>query len=287
VQVGERPPPGLYALAVPDATHHAHRVERVFPALLKYWRAQRGMSRLDLAIAAEVSARHLSFLETGRSRPSVEMVLTLAGALDIPLRNRNELLRATGFGARYPEPGIDALLTGTLGDTVDTMLAHHDPYPMVVVDRTYAVVRRNNAARTLLGLAGIDDGADLNLARLIFDPAVRPLIANWHELTGDVLRRVQREVLHHPLDDELAELLADLVGTHDVDDRWRQGDAAAPDEPAVSLDLSIGEVTMSFLTTMTVFNAAGNVTLDELRIESWYPRDDATRQWCRELLGGR
>ena len=147
--------------------------ERVFPALLKYWRGQRGMSQLDLSLAAEVSARHISFLETARSRPSVEMVLTLAETLDVPLRNRNELLRAAGFGARYPEPGIDALLAGPLGITIETMAAHHEPFPLIVIDRTYRVLRLNGAARALIALTGADpDADDLNLVRLVVDPAV-------------------------------------------------------------------------------------------------------------------
>lgn len=259
--------------------------ERVFPALLKYWRGQRGMSQLDLALAAEVSARHISFLETARSRPSVEMVMTLAETLDVPLRNRNELLRAAGFGARHPEPGLDTLLDGALGATIDTMAAHHEPFPLIVVDRTYRVLRMNRAGRALVTLTGADpDADDLDLVRLMIDPGVAAMITNARQLAGDVARRLQREVLHNPLDEELAALLADVAASGLLDEHWRSAAVAAPDEPVVTVDLAVGEVAMSFLTTITVFNTAGNVTLDELRIESWYPRDDLTAQWCRELF---
>jgi transcriptional regulator with XRE-family HTH domain len=265
----------------------ADRGERVFPALLKYWRGHRGMSQLDLALAAEVSARHISFLETARSRPSVEMVLTLAETLDVPLRNRNELLRAAGFGARYPEPGIDALLDGPLGATIDTMAAHHEPFPLIVVDRTYRVMRMNRAGRTLVSLTGADpDAADLNLVRLVIAPSVSAMVTNAGQLAGDVARRLQREVLHNPLDEELAELLADVIASGLLDQDWRSAAVSASDEPMITIDLAMGEVAMSFLTTITVFNAASNVTLDELRIESWYPRDEVTAQWCHELLAG-
>ncbi len=259
--------------------------DRVFPALLKYWRGHRGMSQLDLSLAAEVSARHISFMETARSRPSIEMVLTLAETLDIPLRNRNEMLRAAGFAPVFAEPGIDSLLAGRLGATIDVMLAHHEPLPMIVVDRLYRVVRTNRAATQLLAAVGADPAADdVNLLRLMFTPAVRSLVTNFAEVSADVVRRLQREVLHHPLDAELAELLSDLLADPEITNDWRQADPGVSDEPLMPIDLSLGDAHLSFLTTVTTFNAAHSVTLDELRIESWYPRDDATAQLCAALL---
>lgn len=255
--------------------------DRVFPALLKYWRGHRGMSQLDLSLAAEVSARHISFLETARSRPSVEMVLTLAETLDVPLRNRNEMLRAAGFNAAFAEPGVDTLLAGRLGSTIDTMLAHHDPLPMIVVDRLYRVVRTNRAATSLLAAVGVDPvGGDTNLLRIMFTPVVRSLLTNFAEVSGDVVRRLHREVLHHPLDEELAELLGELLADPEVADDWRQADPGVSDEPLMPVDLELGDTVLSFLTTVTTFNAAHSVTLDELRIESWYPRDDTTAEFC-------
>lgn len=239
------------------------------------------MSQLDLSLAADVSARHISFLETARSRPSVEMVLTLAESLDVPLRNRNEMLRAAGFAAVFAEPSVEALLAGQLGPTIDTMLAHHDPLPMIVVDRLYRVVRTNRAATGLLAAVGCSpDDADVNLLRLMFSPTVRSLVTNFAEVSIDVVRRLNREVLHHPLDEELSELLGELLADPEVAADWRHTEPGVSDEPLMPVDLLLGDARLSFLTTVTTFNAAHSVTLDELRIESWYPRNDETAAFC-------
>ncbi len=176
--------------------------DRAFPALLRYWRSQRGLSQLDLGLNAGVSARHLSFLETGRSRPSVEMVLLLLEALDVPLRSRNEVLRAAGFDAHYPDPGIESMLAGPLALTIGLMLRHHEPFPMLVVDRHYEVAATNRAAARFLALAGLEHHA--NIARLLFDADARPLVDDWQRTAGEILRRLQREVLHRPGDEKMA-----------------------------------------------------------------------------------
>lgn len=243
------------------------------------------MSQLDLAHSAEVSSRHLSFLETGRSHPSIEMVLLLAETLDVPLRDRNELLRAAGFDGRYAEPTIEDALDGVLGTALSTMLEHHEPFPLVVVDRLYRIVRTNRAAFRLFALGGFRlDGSELNLLDAMFDPAARERIVNWSDAASTALRRLQREVFHRPQDAELQSLLDRLITTPGVPEAWRQPDLDTPDEPMLALDLELGGETLSFLTTITAFNAPRNVTLDELRIESWFPLDDATGAACHRLL---
>ncbi len=260
--------------------------ERVFAALLKYWRGARGMSQLDLAVTAEVSARHISFLETGRSQPSVEMVLLLAETLDVPLRDRNELLRAAGFAAQYAEPSIDEALDGALGLTLQTMLDHHEPFPLIVVDRLYRVIRTNEAAARLMLLGGfpLPPDGELNLLDVMFDPAGREKITNWDHAAGSALRRLQREVFHYPQDEELQALLDRLVAAPGTPDSWRRPDPSAPSDPTVTLEIEIDGQVFLFLTTITTFNAPSNVTLDELRIESWFPLDEATAAACRMLL---
>lgn len=265
--------------------------ERVFAALMKYWRGHRGMSQLDLSLAAEVSARHISFLETGRSNPSPEMVMVLAEALDVPMRDTNELLRAAGFEGRYAEPTIDNLLSGPLGDAVATMLDHHEPFPMMVVDRLYNVVRTNQAGVTLFALADIDfdnTGSDneerTNVLRLLFEPASREMFGDWETIASTILRRVQRESFHRPHDAELAQLLADLTSAPGVPDDWRQPGLTAHDGPMLGVEFKAGDISLRFLTTITEFNAPQNVTLEELRIESYFPLDDQTRSLCEELL---
>jgi len=261
--------------------------ERVFAALLKYWRGHRGMSQLDLSLVAEVSSRHISFLETGRSNPSPEMVLVLAEALDIPMRDTNELLRAAGFEARYSEPGVDELMSGALGDAIETMLNHHEPFPMMVVDRLYRVVRCNTSGVKLFALADTDlvNGPPVNVLLLLFDPASREMIGDWERTAGTILRRLQREVLHRPHDTEMSELLGQLLDSPGVPEDWRQPDLTEPDEPMLGVEFRSGDISLNFLTTITEFNAPQNVTLEELRIESYFPLDDQTRQLCEQLLG--
>ena len=260
--------------------------DRVFAALLKYWRGHRGMSQLDLSLVAEVSARHISFLETGRSNPSAEMVLVLAEALDVPMRDTNELLRAAGFSARYSEPGLNELLSGPLGDAVTTMLDHHEPFPMMVVDRLYSVIRCNEAGIRLFALADIDlsEGEPVNVLSLLFDPASREMIGDWERTASIILRRLQRELFHRPHDVEMSELLAELLDAPGVPSDWRQPDLTEPDEPMLGVDFRAGDISLRFLTTITEFNAPQNVTLEELRIESYFPLDDQTRELCRQRL---
>lgn len=262
--------------------------DRVFAALLKYWRGHRGMSQLDLSLAADVSARHVSFLETGRSKPSVEMVLVLAETLDMPMRDTNELLRAAGFAEHYSEPSIDDLLSGPLGDAVETMLRHHEPFPMIVVNRLYDILRANQAGQRLFALAGVDlessKQGEVNALRFLFDPATRDMIGDWPTAASTLLRRLQREVFHRPHDSEMAQLLGELADSPGVLPDWRQPDPGMRDEPMIGLEFQADDLGMRFLTTITEFNSPQNVTLEELRIESFFPLDDETRELCQQLL---
>jgi len=260
------------------------RPDAVFPALLRYWRHQRGMSQLDLGLAADVSARHISFLERGRSQPSVEMVALLAETLDVPLRDRNDLLRGAGFNAQFPEPDIHELVSGPLGLALDTMLRHHEPYPMMVFDRLYNVVRLNRGGELFFQMAGVSEPIGTNVMRLLFEDTPRAIIANWETAAVELVRRLQREVLHRPNDDELAGLLAEIIGLPGVPEDWRQPDLLAADDPMVTLDVRLDpETELHLLATITAFNAPSDVTLNELRIESYLPLDEATRIFFESL----
>lgn len=179
---------------MPDPGHRAG----LFPALLKYWRRQRGLSQLDLALSADVSARHVSFLETGRSSPSTEMVLQLATTLGVPLRQVNVMLRAAGHEPHYDES--DGALPAGVLDALSLLKNHHEPFPLIVVDRTYRVRDLNRAASVLLGMIlGVPEpdpqgdpiqveALDLNLARLTFDPdGAQPLLVNFDEVGRELL----------------------------------------------------------------------------------------------------
>jgi transcriptional regulator with XRE-family HTH domain len=276
---------------VPDPDHRAG----LFPALLKHWRRQRGLSQLDLALTADVSARHVSFLETGRSTPSAEMVLRLATALGVPLRQVNALLRAAGHEAVYDES--DGTLAAPVLAALTLLKTHHEPFPLVVVDRSYRVRDLNRGAVALLGTvlggaapAGPVDAAmvaalGLNLARLTFDPAgAQPYLVNFADVGRELLWRIQREALAEP-DGEMQDLLDDLLTMPTVDPEWRRVDLSVPSDPALVLHLRRDDVGLDlrFLTMITAFQAPQNVAAEHLRIETWFPYDEATSAACHRL----
>jgi transcriptional regulator with XRE-family HTH domain len=279
---------------VPDRDHRAG----LFPALLKHWRRQRGLSQLDLALAADVSARHVSFLETGRSTPSAEMVLLLATTLSVPLRQVNAMLRAAGHDPVYDE--ADGPLPAPILEALSLLKQHHEPYPLVVIDHTYRVLDVNAGA--LAVFAALLDGlppdldldaaagpstVDLNLARLTFDPnGAQPHLANFDEVGRDLLWRIHREVLADPDDGAIRDLLDELLAMPTVDPDWRHVDLSVPSDPALVLHLRHDDLDLRFLTMVTAFQAPQNVAAEQLRIETWFPYDEATAQTCRRLVNG-
>jgi transcriptional regulator with XRE-family HTH domain len=261
---------------------------RVFPALLRHWRTRRGMSQLDLGLAANVSARHVSFLETARAAPSREMVLRLASTLHVPLRDQNVLLRASGFADAWAEPEVGpGGLPKPILAAIERMLEKHEPYPMTVIDRAYNVTRSNRGGTALLSRFvqkphKLAEG--LNLFALLFDPELaRPFLVDWERVAHSLVARLHREVLASPEDGALGALLASLFRYPGVPESFRQPDFSVADEPVMTLRLKRDEVELSFLTTVTAFNAPQNVTLEELRLESYFPLDEATEAHCLRL----
>lgn len=256
----------------------------VFAALLKHWRGTRGMSQLDLASAADVSSRHISFIETGRSQPSREMVLRLSATLDVPLREQNALLHAAGFSPQFDDDVGGLLEDGPVAEALRRILAKHEPYPLTVFDRHYRLVRMNRAARRLMGLLGLEAEGQPNLMELMFDPdGIRPYIVDWDRAARFMVARIQRELLHRPGDDALHLLLSKLLAYEGVPQSWRDTDFAIPSEPALSLCFAKGDLQLGFFTTLTVFQAPQNAALEELHIESYFPLDEATEQLCATL----
>jgi transcriptional regulator with XRE-family HTH domain len=275
---------------MPGTDHRAGLI----PALLKQWRAQRGLSQLDLALAAGVSARHISFLETGRSVPSAEMVLLLGTTLGVPLRQVNTMLVAAGHDPVYDESTDE--LPAPIDEALELCKRHHEPFPLVVIDPAYRVLDLNRGAvavlSALLGLPPLDEHPDrdqiaafgLNLARLTFDPAgAQPYLVNFDDIGRQLLWRIQREVLADPDDGELHTLLDELMALPTVAEDWRQVDLAVPSEPALVLHLRRDDLELRFLTTVTAFQAPQNVAVERLHIEQWFPYDDATAAACHAL----
>jgi transcriptional regulator with XRE-family HTH domain len=261
----------------------------LFPALLKHWRRSRGLSQLDLALAADVSARHVSFLETGRSSPSAAMVLQLATTLGVPLRHVDAMLRSAGHAARYGE--ADDELPASAAAALVLLKEHHEPFPLLVVDRAYRLRDVNQGAIALFSevLGDAVDAVDavangLNLARLAFDPhGVQPHLVNFTDVGRELLWRIQREVLADPDDTGLRDLLDDLLAMPTVGPHWRRADLTAPSDPALVVHLRAGDHELRFLTLVTAFQAPQNLWVEQLRIETWLPCDDTTSAVCQAL----
>ncbi len=260
--------------------------DRLFPALLKFWRGLRGRSQLDLALAAGVSARHVAFLESGRAAPSAEMVLRLFATLDAPLRDRNHALRAAGFPPHYPEPPVEELAP-PVAAAIERMMEKHEPYPLVVLAADYAIVRANRAAFVVFSTMMVEPpppDEPLNLLSLVFDPRrLRTSHPEWESLASSMLARFHREVLARPNDARLARKLAEILAYPGVPAAWKKPDFSAATGPTFTIHLARNGLSLRFMSAVTVFSAPDAVTLEELRIESLYPLDAATEQACERL----
>jgi len=259
---------------------------RLFPALLKYWRGRRGLSQLDLSVESGVTARHLSFLESGRSKPSEEMVLRLMSLLRVPLRDQNQALRAAGFEPRFDEPPVDEL-SAEVNAALDQMLKQHEPYPMTVVAMDGAIVRMNAAAPKVFG-AFFADAAALpdppDMVSLVFDPRLmRPFISEWPVLARQMVSRLHRERLERSGDERIAWTLERALSFPGVPHEWRTPDFSREVTPSMSVRMQRDDLRVGFLVTVTTFSAPQQVTLEELRIEAAFPLDDDTRAVCARL----
>jgi transcriptional regulator with XRE-family HTH domain len=260
---------------------------KLLPALLKHHRHARGMSQLDLASAAEVSPKHLSFLETGRAKPSREMVMRLGATLGLSLRDQNALLAAAGFTETFKETAVEEL-PPMIRQALERMLAAHEPYPLVVFDASYNVRMLNHGASTLLKtlVPQLARATALNALELCFDPeGLRPFFENWEQTALFLLQRLTREHLQSGRP-ALGLLLSRLLAYPDVPSKLRELDLAAALGPVLEVRFRYQGQSLGFLTTVTAFSAPQDVTLEELRIESYYPLDEATARVC-ELLAGK
>jgi transcriptional regulator with XRE-family HTH domain len=253
--------------------------------LLRQWRTTRRLSQLDLALEAEISARHLSFVETGKAQPSREMVLKLAETLEIPLRERNTLLVAAGFAPRYVETELTAPAMAQVRSAIDLILAHQEPFPAFVLDRHWEIRMTNQAAmrctRFLLGR----DPAESNMQRLLLAPdGLRPVLANWEELAGDLIRHLHTQVAAAPSDVRARALLEEVLAYPGIPATWRTRDLSAPTTPLLTTHFRKGDIELVFFSTLTLFGTPNDVALEDLRIECSFPADAATAERCRALF---
>ena len=254
-------------------------------ALLREWRAMRRMSQLDLALEAGISQRHLSFVESGRSVPSRDMLMRLAESLDLPLRVRNRALLAAGHAPAFAErPTGDAALAPAM-DAVALVLRGHEPNPAIAVDRRWNLIMGNRAIGPFL--EGVDDPAllepPINVLRLSLHPrGLAPRIVNLPEWRAHILERLRR-LARTTGDPDIADLEAELRALPAPASTTRH---PAYSEVAVPLRVRHGDDILSFITTITVFGTPLDVTLSEMAIESFFPADEATRFALQKMAAG-
>lgn len=258
-----------------------------FAAALRYWRGRRGLSQLRLSLDSGISQRHLSFLETGRAQPGRDLVVKLGIVLDIPLRQRNAMLLAAGFAPAYHERALSDPEMGAVMQALDFMLAQQAPYPALVVDRLWNLVMHNAPAarlmRWLLGMpaeAAIPRDGSVNVLKLMLDPdGVRPWLANWEDVAADLLQWVQREAMGDGPGSEATRLLEALMALPGIAEAARQPNLERAALPFLPMQLRKDGVALNLFTTITTLGTPHDVTVHELRLESFFPADEASREW--------
>jgi transcriptional regulator with XRE-family HTH domain len=253
--------------------------------LLQHWRRVRRKSQLVLALEAEVSPRHLGFVECGRSNPSRQMVLTLARALDVPLRERNTLLMAAGYAPVYRETGLAAPEMVQARKALDFILGRQEPHPAVVMDRHWNILMTNGAATRLFGmLIPAPPDGPANIMRLMFRPdGLRPFVANWDDAAGALVQRLHREAVGGVPDETTTRLLEEVLAYPGVPRQWRSADLTVAAQPFVPIAFRKDDLEMRYFSTVTTLGTPLDITLQEIRIECFHPADDATERKAHAL----
>ena len=246
-------------------------------ALLRSWRQERGKSQLDLSLDTGISQRHISFVESGRSVPSRDFLATVSDALNIPLRERNVLLLASGYAPLYNEQSMDAEQMAIVTQAIDRMLEQHEPHPALVLDRYWNVIRTNQAAPQFFG-SFIDLQArpkPRNLLDLMFDPAgMRPFIEEWETVAGGLLQRVRREAVGQVVDVGVAKLLERLREYPGV---AQLKPPLTPQSPVLPIVFRRGSERFSYFSLITTVGTPQCITAQELRVECMFPMHAAGR----------
>ena len=251
---------------------------------MREWRTRRRRSQLDLSLDVGVSTRHLSFVETGRSRPSPELVLAVAEHLDVPLRERNRMLLAAGFAPRYSQRGLAEPSMARVRASLQQMLDAHDPYPGVVIDRQWNILLANEAA--LAFVSGIPEHVTqptMNVFRVCLHPdGLASRTVNFEDWSAYLLRQMRRTI-ELTGDAGLEALEREVLAYANVAGRPRVTDTDESDDPPllVPLRLQAGDAELSLFTTLTMFGTPRDITLEELCVELFFPADDATENLLR------
>lgn len=263
-----------------------------FTTLLKSWRHQRGYSQLSLALESDVSQRHLSFLESGRSQPSRDMILRLGNVLEIPFRDQNTLLTSAGFAPVFVESDLSAPELAPIRRALEFMLRQQEPYPAIVMDRYWNQLESNQAANRLLGfllnteqlMDCCSPSGQANLMKIMFHPQVlRPWIINWESAATVLIRRVHREAVAAGEKSMSALLFQELLNFPDVKELWQSNKSETWHAPLLTVDFEKKGQQLSFFSTLATLGTPYDITLQELRIECLFPADDQTAERMHHL----
>lgn len=249
--------------------------------ILKSWRAMRRISQMELSLETGISQRHLSFIESGRSSPTRQTLMMVSDALDMPFRERNQLLLAAGFAPLYTEASWDAASFGIVRRALERMLTQHEPFPALVMDRYWNVVLANEAAKRMLGsFVDLDRWPrPRNILHMIFDPeGLRPYLADWESFSAALLQRVRREAVGGAIDEPTQTLLDSLHGYSNID---VPVDGHAADLPVIPLTLVDANHRLSYFSLVTTVGTPRGPQAQELRVECMAPLDEATETWHR------
>ena len=262
----------------------------MFGPMLRTWRRRRGASQLALALQSGVSQRHVSFLESGRARPSREMVVQLTTALDVPLRQRNAMLLAAGFAPAYRETNLAAPELMPVRKAIDHMLKQQEPYPAVVIDRLWNLIQANEAATafTVFLFEGPPPspppGKPANLLQWLLDPkALRPKIANWEEVARHLVSTTYAEILADGGEPKALAFIEEIMAYPDVPASFRKLRFEERPQPVLTLDYVVGGKSLSVFTTIATLGTPQDVTLQEVRIECFFPADDRSDTLFKSL----
>ena len=266
----------------------------LFGPMLRTWRRRRGASQLALALQSGVSQRHVSFLESGRARPSREMVVQLSSALDVPLRQRNAMLLAAGFAPVYRESTLGAPELAPVRQAIDRMLKQQEPYPAVVIDRLWNLLDANEAAAafTIFLHEGPPPppppGKQSNLLRSLLDPkSLRPKLANWEEVARYLVSTTYAEILAAGGEPKALAFIEEVMAYPDVPASFRRVRFDDRPPPVLTLDFLVGGKSLSVFTTIATLGTPQDITLQEVRIECFFPADDRSDALFKSLAAQR
>jgi transcriptional regulator with XRE-family HTH domain len=256
-------------------------------ALLRHWRKVRGKSQLDLSLDTGVSQKQISFVESGRSAPGRQTLMTIAQALDVPLRDRNTLLLAAGYAPAFPDGAWDSVEMKSVTDALKRMLRQHEPFPALVMDRYWNVLMTNESAprffNCFFDMAG--RGGPRNMLHLMFDPkGMRPFVANWEDLARGLFERVYRESVGRFVDEATRELLAGLLAYPDVKRAWNNP-VALSFAPVIPMSFVKDDRILNYFSMVTTVGTPQTVAAQELRIECMFPADEMTETRHAAMMG--